>query len=223
MNFFKLRNSTERGGQDDHSPGAYQSSPFRGYLSRLRKYFNRPDSVLRFKKDKSREGLTLVDMALAVMVAAVMTISVTNTVATGMRMQKEADRLTVAVALAQLKMSQLLSNPFLKNDKKSGQFPKRAGIYAGYKWEWEVKEDEIDLAEVARTGELTGAAPVDDKLPTGVQNLAEDKSLGSGGATTQTGGKINIVRIIVVINYPKGRGKMGVYRVETFRGQKKTS
>lgn len=167
---------------------------------------------------KARSGLTLAEMSLALVMAAIMSVMVTTTVSDGLRMQGEADRMSVAVALAQTKLSQLLSNPNLSTSDSKGQLGSDAGVYAGYGYEVNVREEKIDLAKVAETGELEGLA-VDDQLPAGAQNTAGNTQRAGEGTKTQTGGLVDIVRIVVKIYYPLGReGGTGEYRVETFRG-----
>ena len=185
---------------------------------RLRRMYLR--ASLRLKK---ATGLTLVEMAMAIGVTATMTLSVTATIAEGLRLQMEAGRLTVAVALAQTKLAQLLSNPNLATDRQEGSFDEDAGMYSGYGYEVEVREEQIDLANIAQTGELKGVS-TDDQMPTGVQNDAATTEKAGQGAATETGGLVDIVRIIVKITYPRGNknNDKGTYRVETFQAAKKT-
>ncbi len=166
-----------------------------------------------------REGLTLVDMSLAIGVAAVMMLSTITFVADAQGMRVEADRVAVAVALAQIQLSQLLSNPELSQMRRSGKFGEDQGIYKGYGWSVEVREEKLDLAKIAETGKLEGV-PLDDKLPASTQNSAAREKAGQG-ASTQTGGEVDIVRIVVKISYPRGGAPDGVYRVETIRGAQK--
>ena len=173
------------------------------------------------RRNPDREGLTLVDMSLAIGVAAVMMLSTITFVADAQGMRMEADRVAVAVALAQIQLSQLLSNPELTQMKRSGRFGQEHGIYKGYSWSVEVREEKLDLAKVAESGQLEGV-PLDDKLPTSTQNSAATEKAGQS-ATTQTGGVVDIVRIIVKISYPRGGSSDGVYRVETIRGAQKKS
>lgn len=168
----------------------------------------------------SRRGMTLIEMAIAIAVAASMLMIITMTVSTGLRMQTESDRLSVAVSLAQTKLSQLMSNPGLTAGKSTGQFGQEGGLYAGYAYEITIKEERIDLAKVAAEGEIKPAV-VGDQIPAGTQNQAATTVRNVTGS--ETGGLVDIVRIIVIIKYPKGRGQ-GEYRVETFKGvPKKTS
>lgn len=175
----------------------------------------------RIKRKKDREGLTLIDMSLAIGVAAVMMLSTITFVADAQALRTEADRVAVAVALAQIQLSQLLSNPELTRMKRNGKFDRNHGIYAGYAWEVEVREEKLDLAKVAESGKLD-SVPIDDQLPPSTQNQIDREKAGQG-ASTQTGGVVDIVRIIVRINYPRGGAPDGLYRVETIRGQRKQS
>ena len=173
-------------------------------------------TTLRLKR---RTGLTLIEMSMAMLFAGIFSTTIVITVADGLEMQVEADRLSAAVAVTQMKLSQLLSNPNLETSEQKGAFDEKDGIYAGYKYEIKVREEKIDLAKVAETGELDGVN-LDDQLPAGFQNggaSREDK-----GPATQTGGVVDIVRIVMKVNYPRGRrGGEGEYRVETFRGAAK--
>jgi len=70
---------------------------------------------------KSRRGMTLPEMAIAILVASIVLVSITVTVSHGVATQQESDRLAVAVSLAQTKLSQLMSNPNLTAGKNTGQ------------------------------------------------------------------------------------------------------
>ena len=166
----------------------------------------------------SRRGMTLPEMAIAILVASIVLVAITVTVSHGVAVQQESDRLAVAVSLAQTKLSQLMSNPNLTAGKNSGQFGQEGGLYAGYAYDIEIKEERIDLAKVAQEGELKPAA-VNDQLPPGSQNQAAQTTRNVTGSAT--GGLVDIVRIIVKIRYPKGGSSFGEYRVETFKGAPK--
>lgn len=166
----------------------------------------------------SRRGMTLPEMAIAILVASIVLVAITVTVSHGVAVQQESDRLSVAVSLAQTKLSQLMSNPNLTAGKNSGQFGQEGGLYAGYAYDIEIKEERIDLAKVAQEGELKPAA-VNDQLPPGSQNQAAGATRNVTGSAT--GGLVDIVRIIVKIRYPKGGSSTGEYRVETFKGAPK--
>ncbi len=173
------------------------------------------------KSIRLRRGMTLVEMAIAIAVAASMLMIVTMTVSSALRMQTESDRLAVAVSLAQTKLSQLNSNPALTptGDKPmTGAFGQEGGLYAGYAYEIVIKEERIDLAKVAQQGELK-PANVGDQLPASTQNQAGNAKRNVTGS--ETGGLVDIVRIIIKIKYPRGNGGFGEYRVETFKGAPK--
>lgn len=167
---------------------------------------------------KSRRGMTLPEMAIAILVASIVLVSITVTVSHGVATQQESDRLAVAVSLAQTKLSQLMSNPNLTAGKNNGQFGQEGGLYAGYAYEIEIKEERIDLTKVATEGELKPVA-AKDQLPPGGQNQESTTSRNVTGSAT--GGLVDIVRIIVKIRYPKGGQSFGEYRVETFKGAPK--
>ncbi len=189
--------------------------------SSLFRYFKK--KFLRRLRAKTSAGFTLVEMSLAIGIAASMSVLVMSTIADGMAKQGESDRLAIAVSLAQTKLAQLLSNPNLSTSSNKGSFGDDSGIYRGYTYDVTVREEKIDLAKVAETGELKGV-PVKDQLPPSQSGAGAPGQQSAGQSVgSQTGGLVDIVRIIVKINYPIGGGASGEYRVETFRDAKKES
>lgn len=188
------------------------------YKNRLRKMRARIARNLARanRRLQKRAGLTLLEMGLAVATASSMAFLITSTVASALQMQMEADRITVAAALAQTKLAQLLTNTNISAGDSKGTFGSDAGIYAGYDWSVHIREEKIDLAQVLETGKLQGV-PLGDQLPAGIQNQGEVQATGGTTAKTQTGGLVDVVRMIVRIHYPRGDGVKGEYRVETFR------
>lgn len=169
---------------------------------------------------KRRAGFTLVEMALALGIASSFLVFLTANVSEGIQMQLEADRMTVAVAIAQAKLSQLRNNPNLSPVDQEGELTD-AGMYSGYKFKIRVTEEDLDLAEIQQSGKIQSPA-LGDQLPAGVQNSSgKQESLGTA-EQTQTGGKIPTLRILVVIEYPVGNG-FREFRVETLQAQRKTS
>ncbi len=169
---------------------------------------------------QSRKGFTLVEMALAQGIASSYLEFLTANLSEGNQMQLEADRLTVAVAIAQAKLTQLRNTPNLGPLDQEGEL-NEAGMYSGYRFKIEVREEPLDLAEIQRSGKILAPA-VDDQLPAGVQNTAGGtESLGTSEQTA-TGGRIDTLRIVVIIEYPVGGGYRE-FRVETLQAQRKTS
>lgn len=167
-----------------------------------------------------RKGMTLVEMGLATAVAAVFCMMVALLVNDGLRLQMLAGKKSLAAALAQTKMSQLLSRPVLEPGTDEGTIGSD-GMYAGYAFNLTIKEEQLDLAQVVQEGKLEGM-PVDDKMPADVRNTEGDvESLGTG-PQSQTGGMIPVYRIVLVITYPIGQNRTDSYRVETFRSARQT-
>jgi len=164
-----------------------------------------------------RRGMTLVEMAIAIAVAATMLMIITMAVSKGIQLQNEAEKLSLAVSLAQTKLSQLMSNPALADGTTRGKFGDEGGLYAGYSWEITIRTDRIDLAKVAQEGELKPSVAASE-IPTGTQNTVGKTEKNVTG--TETGGLVDIIRIVVKIQYPRGGGS-GEYRVETFKGAPK--
>ncbi len=146
-------------------------------------------------------GFTLVEASMAMMVAAAFSVMTLSFVGDGLSMLLEAEKLEAAAAAAQLRLSLLRSDPGLKNDRKEGEIG--GGVFRGMRYQQIVKEDVIDLAEVQATGEL-GAPNLDDLAPSGPQNApARSESAGSSERSA-TGGRIEVVRIRLTIEYPVG-------------------
>ncbi len=190
-------------------------------FARLRQRLVRRVARLNRRAQK-RAGLTLLEMGLAVATASAMAFMITSTVASALRMQMEADRLTVAAALAQTKLAQLLTNTTISSGDSKGSFGSDAGIFAGYDWSVHIREEKIDLAKVMESGKLEGV-PLDDQMPAGIQNESGAPEKAGQTVATQTGGLVDVVRLIVRIYYPRGDGIKGEYRVETFRRSLKES
>ncbi|MEQ9362934.1 MAG: prepilin-type N-terminal cleavage/methylation domain-containing protein [Leptospirales bacterium] len=174
----------------------------------------------RARRLRRRSGFTLVEMALALAIASSFLVFLTANVSEGIQMQLEADRMTVAVAIAQAKLSQLRNNPNLSPIDQEGELTD-AGMYSGYKFRIRVTEEDLDLAEIQQSGKIQSPA-LGDQLPAGVQNQAgAEESLGTS-ETTATGGKIPTMRILVVIEYPVGNG-FREFRVETLQAARRAS
>lgn len=183
-------------------------------------YRKRRFRKFRFKYS-DRSGFTLVEVALALAVTTVMLVTITVTIADAERMQMETDRLALAQTIAQAKMTQLTSGVGLEVTDEQGEFGDSAGIYSGYGYEIQVREEQIDLAKVAESGTLTSSPALDDQIPAGVQNQPPEESAGASSSSV-TGGLIDVYRIRVKITYPRGTGgERGEYTVETFRENKK--
>ena len=74
----------------------------------------------KLPEDSSRSGMTIAESAIALLVASFMMIAVVTQVADGIRMQLESDRLSLAVTLAQAKMTQLINNPEITPGEEKG-------------------------------------------------------------------------------------------------------
>jgi len=174
--------------------------------------------ALFFKNKKRRiravaKGFTLIEVSLALVVAAVMLATVTMTVADAMRMQQESARYAVAVSLAQAKISQLLARPDLDVASESGEFGRDSGMYSGYKFKLDITREKLDITKITEEGVLSSEAPVEDLLPPDIQNSSDKKEEKIGAPE---GDKMEILKIVVTIRYPM-KSSEGIYTVSTFR------
>ena len=188
---------------------AYITKTGRSIL-RKRKLFN-----LFLKKSIEKSGFTLIEMAISVGLVATIMVSVALLLAQGIANQKETERLRLAVVLSQSKLSQLLTRPDLSPVSESGTIGNDNRMYRGYKYKIDITNEKIDLAKIAEKGSIS-FAPVEDKLPEDVTNASQSEKMGQG-VTSQTGGLIDIMKIVVTILYPRGDGSEGEYSVMTFR------
>jgi hypothetical protein len=159
-------------------------------------------------------------MALALGIASSFLVFLTANVSEGIQMQLEADRLTIAVAIAQAKLSQLRNNPNLGPLDEEGELSD-AGMYSGYQFHLRVTEETLDLAEVQQSGKIQAPA-VGDQLPAAVQNSQGNRESLGTSEQTATGGRIDTLRIVVIIKYPVGNG-FKEFRVETLQAARKRS
>ncbi|MBW7859184.1 MAG: type II secretion system protein, partial [Leptonema sp. (in: Bacteria)] len=86
-----------------------------------------------FKNLKHRSGMTLVEMGFAISIAAVWSIMTLGTVAAGIDLRRRAEKMSLAASLAQSKLSQLLSQPFLTPTDSKGQM-EESGPYANFEF-----------------------------------------------------------------------------------------
>jgi len=159
-----------------------------------------------------RKGLSLIEMAMAMGVAATFSVMTLGLIASAMQLRKNAEQMALASTLAQAKMAQLLSRPFLERTNEDGDMG-NAGPYANFKYHLEIKEEQIDLAAASSEKSMAG---VNDKLDAGIQNAKPTEKAGQGAAT-ETGGIVNINRIILTIEYPSGSSGSEKLRIETFK------
>lgn len=107
-----------------------------------------------------------------------------------------------AVFLAKIKMAQLDATPKLETTTASGEIPG----YTGYRFETEIKEEELDLLKLSESS--TKTKKPEDLLGVN-QNAKMDELMKKRGQAkgSKTGGLIKIFRIKVKIKYPTGTGE----------------
>ncbi|KAB2932412.1 MAG: hypothetical protein F9K24_10815 [Leptonema illini] len=177
---------------------------------------------MRLHRVRLRSGVTLVEMALAMSVAATFCMMTLYMIADGMRLRQKSEKMALASTLAQAKMAQLLSRPFLDVTGGEGEDGDMgdSGPYAHFKYTIKITEEQIDLAAVSSEGKIS-VVNVDDRLDAGVQNGKPRERAGQGAAT-ETGGLVDINRIILIIDYPVGSEREQL-RIETFKAAAKTT
>ncbi|MCB1176696.1 MAG: prepilin-type N-terminal cleavage/methylation domain-containing protein [Leptospiraceae bacterium] len=168
--------------------------------------------ILRSK----RSGFTLVEVSIALGLAAYIMVSTYSLISQGMKKQAEAISLNNALFLAKIKMAQIDSSPKLETTTSKGEIPG----YIGYSYELEVKEEEMDLLKLAE-GTKDGNDKTASDLLGENNNAKMDELLQKRGKASgsKTGGVIKVFRINVKIKYPIGPFE-NTYEVETIKSTK---
>lgn len=164
-----------------------------------------------------RSAFTLIEVTIAMAMAAmVMTLTYAR-IADGISFQKKAVLLSNAVHLAKIKMAQVDSSTTMQTDTSKGSID----AFPGYTFETEIKEEEMDLLKLAggpNAEELRKKAPKDmlgDK-DVGLSDLMKKRGQKK---SFETGGVLKVFRVKVSIFYMDGN-KKETYTVETFRSTK---
>lgn len=126
--------------------------------------------------------------------------------------QREAISLTNAVFLAKIKMAQIEAMPKLETTTAQGDIPG----YLGYKYELEIKEEDLDLLKLAEGGGDKKKEP-SDLLGKDNNSQFSDLLKKRGQAqSSKTGGVIKVFRIRIRITYPSGNNDE-FYEAETIK------
>ena len=163
-----------------------------------------------------KKGFSLIEMALAILVVSFLVGSVAMLLMDGLSMQRNSEKILLAVSLSETKMAQLLTRPDLAETSEKGDFGNNPGPYMGFKYNIKITREKIDLGKIQQTGKLSTAPALVDELPVDFQNAEKKESMGSS-TVSQTGAEIEVFKIIVEITYPLGKDTEKIYRVQTFR------
>ncbi|HMV43943.1 MAG TPA: prepilin-type N-terminal cleavage/methylation domain-containing protein [Leptospiraceae bacterium] len=166
------------------------------------------------KTNKLRQGFTLIEISIALAIAASAIVFTFSLISKGLSLQRQSVTLTNAVFLAKIKMAQIDASPKLETTSSKGDIPG----YEGYRYETEIKEEELDLLKLSEQGGNKKKTASPDDLLGSSANSRMDDLLKKRGKTTgsKTGGLIKVFRITVKIFYPVGYGE-NVYTAETLK------
>jgi general secretion pathway protein I len=160
-----------------------------------------------------RRGFSLIEVAIALAIAASVMVWTYSMISQALLYQRKSISLTNAVFLAKIKMAQVDALPKLETTSSKGDIPG----YVGFRYELEIKEEEMDLLKMAEGGG-------DKKKPEdllGKDNNSQFSDLlkkRGQSQTSKTGGLINVFRITLKIIYPSGN-EDEEYSVETFKAR----
>ncbi len=163
------------------------------------------------KTFRFRKGFSLIEVSIALGIAAYIMVSTYALISQGLKHQARAIALNNALFLAKIKMAQIDASPKLETTSSKGEIPG----YNGYSYEMEIKETELDLLKLAdNKGKTPNASDLMGKDNNAKMNeLLEKKGKAKG---SQTGGIIKVFNIKVKINYPMGT-ELKSYEVETIK------
>ena len=170
---------------------------------------------IQMKINRIRRGFTLIEISIALAVAASAIVFTFSLISKGLSLQRQAVTLTNAVFLAKIKMAQIDASPKLETTSAKGEIPG----YEGYRYETEIKEEELDLLKLSEQGgeKKKKKANPDDLLGTNANSKMDDLLKKRGKTTgSKTGGIIKVFRIKVSIFFPSGYGEK-VYTAETLK------
>lgn len=169
------------------------------------------------KQTTIRNGFTLLEVALAMAIGGALMVYTYGMVADGIRLKKEAVLLSNAVHLAKIKMAQIDASTNMESDVSRGDIPG----FPGYKFETEIKEEELDLLKLAMGSDAEDLKKKSPKDLLGDKDASLNQILKNRGQSqgSETGGLIKVFRIRVAISYPVG-GNDTIYTVESFRATK---
>ena len=158
-----------------------------------------------------RKGFSLIEVAIALGIAAYIMVSTYALISQGMKKQAEAISINNALFLAKIKMAQIDASPKLETTSSEGAIPG----YNGYSYKLEIKETELDLLKLADSKEKKPNASdlMGKDNNAKINELMEKRGKAKG---SQTGGLIKVFNIKVQINYPIG-AEMKTYEVETIK------
>ncbi|MDH5720739.1 MAG: hypothetical protein OEZ13_09015 [Spirochaetia bacterium] len=136
----------------------------------------------RIKAISKKKGITYVEVMMALLFAGISLTSIMSLVIMGMNLRKDSVDLQKAISLAVIEMDKLKSKD--KALSESGEYE----AFPGFKYSYEIKEEEVDLFAVAEEGgKLDELMPQDEKT-----EERED---------SETGGIITVLHYQVTINY----------------------
>ncbi len=147
----------------------------------------------------TKEGFTLIEIMVALGVLGAMMGMVLNVLMKGLSMRQDSADITRAVFLGEEKMNEIKG--LMRPDSKKGEFE----AFPGYYFEYEIKEEELDLAKMAEE------FSAEERLA----GSEEAKYLRerSGGEKSTTGLAFKMLKYHVVIEYPyKKKYELTFYR-----------
>jgi len=159
----------------------------------------------------NKKGFSLIEVVIALSIAAYCMAETYSLISRGIYLQRQAISLTNAVFLAKIKLAQIDASAKLETTSAKGDIPG----YIGYKYEVDVKEEELDLLKLAENSRA-GKPPADilgEDANSKMSDLLKKRGQSQG---SKTGGLIKIFKIRVAIIYPIG-AKEETYEALTFK------
>lgn len=159
----------------------------------------------------NKKGFSLIEVVIALGIAAYSMAETYTLISRGMYLQRQAICLTNAVFLAKIKMAQIDASPKLETTSSKGDIPG----YIGYKYEVDIKEEELDLLKLAENSK-SGKPPSDIMGEDSNSKMSELLKKRGQSQGSKTGGLIKVFKIRVAVIYPIGAGEE-TYEALTFK------
>ncbi len=159
----------------------------------------------------NKKGFSLIEVVIALAIASFAMAETYALISRGMYLQRQSISLTNAVFLAKIKLAQIDATPKLETTSSKGEIPG----YVGYKYEVDIKEEELDLLKLSEN-------PKNTKPPTDILGQDSNSKMGDllkkrgQSQNSKTGGLIKVFKIRVAIFYPIGSGEE-IYEAVTFK------
>ena len=170
-----------------------------------------------------QRGFSLLELAVALGIVSSILVVTIASLSDMVLLRRDGVKKSRAMYVAQEQLAALYSSP------NGLQIASNNGTYLDensgdeYDWETFVTQEIIDILSLSQGlglgGEEGGAPDISDQLPANVRNPSDNPDTQQSGFDTSILGEVRILRIVISVYYPKGRGVKGKYQIQSFELQ----